>query len=264
MPKRLPAVDLSIDFDFFIREEVMWNFGHSEQSGLTGFQWMHRYSNINLWEETHPRTYADFMPYRIIQKLDAKNIRIPKGARIVTADSHQHAFEVFEHSRAARLVNIDAHHDCFSTLNTPLDCGNWVIHLRAGRPLLEVQQVYPKWKDTESERALLAMYAPDILRAAAKWEDWRGLPEPHDARCVFVCFSSAWVPPHHWTAFQSLVQLLSAHAETDPLEIGSFAILKPAYFPQSPIENQALVAGRRAQWEELRIAMAAQRKEAVG
>lgn len=261
----VPAVDLSIDFDFFIREEYIWDFGHSEDSGFTGISWMHRYDSLNLWTETALRTYADFMPYRMVQKLDEKNIRIPKGAHVIVADSHRHAFEVFRRSPADVLVNIDAHHDCFTGGHRPLDCGNWVMHLRGARKGLKVQQVYPKWKDTDAERAPLAVMAPDIYRTAApNWDAWAGLPDVHEARTIFLCFSSAWVPPHHWPAFEGLAQLLAAHAETDLVEVGgAFPILKPENFPQSAKENEERVVARRKEWAQIRAGITPEGYEAV-
>ena len=41
---------LSIDFDYFIREKILWDFGHSEeQPGLFGdVVWQIRYGNVDL------------------------------------------------------------------------------------------------------------------------------------------------------------------------------------------------------------------------
>ena len=206
----LPTVDLSLDMDFFSREEFLWDWGHNENGEI--FQsdaiWHIRYSHLDLFTETDPAVHADFMPVQLFDQLQAKNIRLvnqvlPDGTRVRPqsghfglADSHRWAFD-FWTKRAPRgpadlLINIDAHHDCFGS-RARLDCGNWLRLLLAARPGTQALQLYPKWKDPADDPP---PNAPGAQYTQLQWKDWPGLAEPHQLRHVFLCRSGVWLPPH--------------------------------------------------------------------
>jgi hypothetical protein len=102
-------VDLSIDFDFFIKEDPMWDFGHNESILFLNFSplWQIRYADYDLVKETDTwKRIGDDggtkkVPYKIIRWDD-----LPKGnyeiQRIFlcrsgcwTAPHHDETFNLF-------------------------------------------------------------------------------------------------------------------------------------------------------------------------
>jgi hypothetical protein len=207
MSEATPTVDLSIDFDFFIREDPMWDLGHSEwHPHIQHALWMSRYRSIPLHDETDPARFADFVPAAevLIRELAARGIRIPSGIRSLrVAESHVEAKQFFcgQKIPADYLVNIDAHHDAFTTAEDELSCENWLAHTAA---IVErrswptrVIQVYPTWKNPRGDRRPMA----DIT--VEKWPTF-AIPTGAFVRNVFLCRSGGWVPPHHDPAFETL------------------------------------------------------------
>lgn len=196
----LPTVDVSVDFDFFVREEPLWDFGHSENGLFLHLAWATRYSSIDLYSETNPVVYADFQPTTEALKtaLVSKNIlTTPKGQAGV-ADSHSYAYSFFADARGGppdALINIDAHHDIFD-IHRPgvVDCSNWLAELIKKWPNTRFLQLYPKWKDAELDGPGAAAVAGRLEQL--KWADWSGFTKQHKLRNLFICRSGAWVPPH--------------------------------------------------------------------
>ena len=120
-----PIVDVSIDFDFFVRELPEWDFSHNDTHPDPMLYkeklWLARYATHRLYLWTDIPTYADFLPETLFAELCGdKGLKLgdPRGRRIGVADSHRHAFEFF-HAQwkltepPQLLLNIDAHHDCY-------------------------------------------------------------------------------------------------------------------------------------------------------
>lgn len=95
--------DLSIDYDFFVRECESWGFDCDETPYHREEAWRERYRAIDLVRETEITRFADFTPDRLIDALASKGIGLlphRKNCRVGIADSHLHAFEFLRASRS--------------------------------------------------------------------------------------------------------------------------------------------------------------------
>lgn len=263
MGKRVPVVDVSIDFDFFCREDPMWDWGHGE-GGEVPFEsvvWAYRYggATFNIIEQTDPETYADFLPSALVpnlvhQKRLVFTARRKRERQIGFAESHQCAFDFLRQNAFGRapdfLVNIDAHHDVFGD-SAKVHCGNWMTHLHADWPTTQFIQVYPKWQEVQYQGVEPA--SDNKLHVPAhpwlnvfRWADWPGL-EGVQVRNVFLCRSGAWVPPHLDPLFIGLAQELS---ELGYVEMCDKILIRDHLAP-TPEEHAAQVAETRQRWETL-------------
>lgn len=206
------AIDLSVDFDFFVREDVNWDFGHQDNALFaSSIIWRSRYATIDLYRETSPLRYADFPATQLVDELDELFGTI-RPLHFGWADSHAHAFKFFtstdaygkEQAPPGMLINIDAHHDGWTqrmaTVDEPL-AENWALHLQKDwGPLTQFVQCYPKWKDPQLDGA----NGIGGVRVADNWheltmyvERLRLRSKRYYVRNVFLCASQSWVPPHH-------------------------------------------------------------------
>lgn len=218
MNKMTERAMLTIDFDYFCREKVIWDWGHSEAGERLGIFvktiWPIRYMNLKLYEETD-LSYADFKPYELWMKLRERGIKVGKHTRLGVAESHEMAYKFFLDTidDVAVIYNFDAHHDLYST--HALDCGNWAYHLakevkkRTGEKL-KVVWVYPQWVGIEWFDKL-PIDDVKLPRGVKRYVDFEYMTYddiPKKQRRVddlFVCRSGAWVPPHHDQAFLDML-----------------------------------------------------------
>lgn len=233
MAIRVPTVDLSLDFDFFAREDPRWDWGHDDRNPLYDqVAWNLRYENQNLWEECAPARHADFLPGQLVAALLSKNVHFPPAARVGIADSHRYAYGFFREAPGgppAFFLQLDAHHDCFGLLDHrgelgALTSGNWLQHLLhhwRGLPGSAVLQMYPKWKDSDEWGR--ANPTDDGRRPVEyHWSKWAGFANPVRVRNVFLCRSGTWVPPHLDAQFNELVRVLQA-----TITAQQFKVLQP-------------------------------------
>lgn len=211
----LPTVDLSIDFDFFVREDPDWDLGHSEHPEVRGTYtdtiWDVRYLQLDLHALTDLRTYADFMPTQLQLALSTKGVAlVPQALRYVGfADSHEYAYNLFtlhDDPVAPVVLNIDAHHDMWEPGPHPM-CANWATWLHDYKaPGSHFIHAYPSWLQDPG--------APVRPMEQVQWSKWPGLGTPHRVRRIFLCRSGAWVPPHLDPDFFALADLLRRFGRT--------------------------------------------------
>lgn len=215
----IKTVDLSIDFDFFIREDPLWDFGHSEVEGPMGAfflttLWDVRYSTINLYEETDILKYADFRPQAIFTSLQRKGVWLSDKAHAGFAESHKEALPFFRGALNPPdvFINVDAHHDLYSDPEgRTANCGNWLTALydqwsSHGTRFL---QLYPRWKNMRNDGTPVR---PIEMTTFKKWEGFKDAA--YLIRNVFFCRSGAWVPPHHDDAYFATVSMIAQLARS--------------------------------------------------
>jgi len=207
-------IALSIDFDFFSFENPEWDLGHSENAAIMSspILWTARYLHIDLQKECDIGSKADFPPTDIINRLDEKGIRIPKNTNLAVADSHKHVYKYFNSMRndIDLILNLDAHHDSWPIPTgfkvEEVDCGNWVTALG-----IENLWVYPTWKDPK------VMPEPISVNHSYAWKDFNFV-DNNIVMGVFLCRSSAWVPPHLDEEFGEMLHELSKELYPSYLE----------------------------------------------
>jgi hypothetical protein len=209
-------VDLSIDFDFFIKEDIMWDFGHKESMFFLNFDplWAIRYSEHDLVKETDIKTFADFNPMDIKAKLEEKGFKITRATECFISESHA-GIVALEKNSSEMIINIDAHHDMFGEAKADgvlvngykVDCGNWLNYFHDKGFYKNALIVYPKWKDIELD----VDGDKKIPYPIVKWED---LPKgDYEVQRIFICRSGCWVAPHHDETFQLLAFILSMNCK---------------------------------------------------
>jgi len=188
---------LSVDTDFFCRENPLWDFGHSEDTDLPiAALWQIRYMQYDLYDETDIKKYADCRPRDLFFILREKGLLFSEKTKVVAGWSHKFAYEVFL-KKNYKILNIDAHHDCWE-VKKELDCGNW------GRRLIEKQHnefihIYPKWKpEAKSDDA----YNNGITKVA--YDNLIQAESEVDA--IFIAQSPHWTPTHFDVEYINLVK----------------------------------------------------------
>ena len=205
---------LSIDFDYFVREKIIWDWGHSEnyeRLNLFGnLIWPIRYGSVDIFKETDPKTYADFQPIEILQRLRDKGLHINNQTKLGIAESHEKAYPFFANGGNPHLlIHLDAHHDLYS--KGTLNCGNWLYHLAKKYHQLKVLFVHPNWALDEHLSSAEKDISKDILKEVnIKYITYDQLPVLNqDIDKIFVCRSGVWVPPHFDRVFENMVKLIA-------------------------------------------------------
>ena len=210
-------VDLSIDFDFFIREEPIWDFGHRETMLFLNVNplWILRYSQYDLVKETDIKTFADFEPFNIKLKLEEKGFKITRQTECFVSESHAGIVALKKNS-SEMLISIDAHHDMFGESKGDgvvidghkIDCGNWLNYFHDVGLYKNALVVYPKWKNKEDDTDDKKLKFPFPI---VKWSD---LPKgDYEVQRIFICRSGCWVAPHHDEEFKMLAFILSMNCK---------------------------------------------------
>lgn len=206
-------VFLSVDFDYFSREEEEWDWGHAEMSLFQQLAW---HSRVGLFGETSLEKYALPHPRDFWQTLASAGFNFDPCRSFNVADSHLWACPNFLDLAPGQveIVNFDAHHDMgykdWKELKTEwldkdkVDCSNWLLYLLYKYPQLTASCVYPQWKGLrEIERGMPWEKRPGIKKrfnyGVFNNELLRKLAG--DVVGIFVAKSSAWLPPWHDKAF---------------------------------------------------------------
>jgi hypothetical protein len=198
-------IGLSIDFDFFCYEDPAWDLGHNEDEHTSSNAvWMSRYLHIDLQKECDIASKADFEPIDVINRLDEKGIRILKNTPLGVADSHKYAYKYFQDmgNNLDLILNLDAHHDSWPMKDpdfddSDVDCGNWVTALD-----LPTIWVHPNWADPKT------LPDPISVKQSYAWKDFN-FTDNNIVMGIFLCRSSAWVPPHLDDEFGEMLHELS-------------------------------------------------------
>lgn len=252
---------LSVDFDYFVRSLGSWDWSHQESPFFqSGFMWQIRVApflmqGVDLREQMDPETYAKPKPSMFWDDLQDLNYNLDISPVFAVGDSHAGAAPFFDEvARAAGepadvLINFDAHHDLgyceWARINEMMEegvctCDMWLCALMKWWPQLESRIVFPDWMKEEHTieqqiRTLSKLPTDVTSRVEMDFftdDDEEISPvviepgEQMDVQAVFVCRSSAWVPP--WLD-EEFVRFVREGEET----IGSSAL--------SPFKTTAMV-----------------------
>lgn len=211
---------LSIDWDFFIREDHEWDFSHRESGFFTNELWTIRSIGFaanggDLIDETDPDKHADPKPSEFWDKLEGNGFLFD-DCRIVVADSHAEACLVALIGNHDVVVNFDAHCDLgYSSLEVHKKryrekfcmCDDWLLQLMWKKRSIKSKIVYPKWKGMAdwspskggpkavARRTEVGVWSDDLLKECAG-----------TVSAVFICRSGAWTHPAHDEKFIEFVR----------------------------------------------------------
>ena len=174
--------------------------------------------------------HASPKPSVFWDKLRTQGFRLGSARRLVIADSHRHAHELF-HPEARRekdlsrvgLVSFDAHHDLFYSVKSLEDsvrrgrakCDDWMFMVLARHVGLRALLVYPPWQGDREWNASMGRLGTartkdlhDKIHEMLTPCVWPS-PKVQEAAGIidlaFICRSSAWSPPWHDHAFEDFV-----------------------------------------------------------
>lgn len=191
MPDRIA---LSIDMDFFVREKPEWDFGHSETAlFMGGVVWQSRYQMYDLYRETSSM-HADCKPQHFFDVLGMLGFVIGNDTKIGAGWSHKDAYNFFLLEDFDRIINLDAHHDCYEE-GEELDCGNWLRKLLVRKGSSEGQWIYPRWLKHKDKTTFVDAYSFDYAAKLAG-----------DVVAIYIAQSPAWVPPHHDIFYDAIIR----------------------------------------------------------
>lgn len=201
------SVLLTVDWDYFIREEPEWDLGHRENPFFSEFIWVARAASFaavgkDLRRETDPKRWGTPPPDGFWKALLDLGFDFSGVEKFVVSDSHLAAGIYFLTNAppADRIVSFDAHHDCGYGRVSPgmMDCANWMRRVLEYNPKLKGTVVYPIWKGL-SEWHPNKTHLPKIIRRKVNAGIWGHEPFtselPGKVRSLVVCRSSAWTPP---------------------------------------------------------------------
>lgn len=190
---------LSVDWDYFFpvpygtsrhfgESHWLYDWGQREEPFFYDQVWPIRAASFLVRDLTLPNVDMGWKTFW-------EGIQFSADAELFIADSHAAALSPEVMHGVTKITNYDAHHDCGyggdapDEVITEVDAGNW---LRAARERhhVGVVQRYPPWRDKPFDAE---PPAPDWL----VWRKMRMSPT-YDVNVydrVFICRSSAWVPP---------------------------------------------------------------------
>lgn len=220
---------VSVDFDFFFKEYLILEWGHSENPFFRSMGdaiWGARIAGaiqtkLNLIELQTSEKWRN--PPKFWREMPGeKGLEFGTRAEAWVGDSHglvaQHLLSGLEGGEYT-LYNFDAHHDlnyncgeslgAMETNDDPVMCDNWMFNLVLQVPEIKrIVQVYPDWRlgkcpmtgfdMGEGYDALIEARAAFFAERGVELETtYYSLLEQQSLEVarVGVCLSSSWVPP---------------------------------------------------------------------
>jgi len=205
MASKSKHVVLSIDFDFFIKEDISYDWGHRENGLFIGPIWPIRAMQL-LSQGIDPLKDVGLVedPSELPVSLKKLGWKFCKQSRLSIAESHASAYHALKYHTNLEIINIDAHHDICYGQDEKLDCGNWIYMLAKEGRVKKVTIVYPLWRKSEHDAEMDSDYLSNesvkkLTSLGVEVDVVYGIDKTHPrkVREVFIARSGAWVPP--WT-----------------------------------------------------------------
>lgn len=177
---------LTIDFDFFVPEDPLWDLGHNESIFFINHIWQIRANLMDVLKTNGAE--KDFWK-RLQECFEFKT------DTIYLSESHLEAFHLTP--PVGQIINIDRHHDVWEAKGNRVQCDTWAFQAMRLRHAQGMKWVHP----TDGHFAGVEDYLAVVP------EDFRDRVEPMtlDAMLermkgtridtVHVCRSGAWTPP---------------------------------------------------------------------
>lgn len=215
---------VTIDWDFFVPERLEWDMGHSETLLFLKMLWHSRYRyRDEMVTDGNERTFWQ----SAIGKAALDNCKGP----VFVSDSHLFAYDVAKKIRAGRVVNIDAHHDCWPVDMTPtgptIGCHNW---LRAYQDLsgCAVQWIAPAHSHVRDDDH------KDLHNGGLSWSHSllaaALLVNSDDEVTIHICRSGCWTPPWLDEQFRQFVK--GAHKPVHAMQVRDWHPMKRRWTKQ--------------------------------
>jgi hypothetical protein len=226
----MPTAFLSIDWDYFVREDPMWDWGHSESWGgpMAEILWMQQIAAMYMQgldpvEEMDPDNHANPLPETFFDVLRQLDFDFTAVDGLWVSESHGAAYLMFatiyddEVWPPDIIFNFDAHHDLgykgFESLvcaskEGRIQCEDWLAHLLLAYDETEVRVILPDWERSYLKRAREelkealppsrfgdAVAIDTFTNKAGKITPLLQFDEEVEVTGVFISRSGSWAPP---------------------------------------------------------------------
>jgi hypothetical protein len=197
---------LSIDFDFFVREDPLWDLGHIENEFFMDLIWRARPHLLGLMKAEGHRGFWDQL---------RKSFTFDR--EIFVSESHLEAYNFVQPFE--QIILIDAHHDCWQK-EDPLNitCDSWAYYATHVAKC-ELIWVHPPWVDPTH------MEIPSHVRGQVRTMTMEALCENFECHIdkVHVCRSGCWIPP--WLD-QEFIEFVNSAGFSKTTTVGRFEPMK--------------------------------------
>lgn len=227
---------LTVDFDYFVREDPAWDWGHSEahDPSVLNALWPTRYANLRA-RGVEPASLLRESPQTFWQRIRSAGFRLDEAQQLAVADSHAHGAPWCARF-AARLggpvpvFNFDAHHDLGYGPKKQLDawaragraeCGSWARDALQLRVASTYNIAYPEWRN-ELPEAFPRTLGTTLRRRVTQrtLRELEGAPANRRVAGVLLVRSASWTPPWLDDAWRSFVAEGAALTRCTPSPTG--------------------------------------------
>ena len=176
---------ITVDWDYFIPEDIRWDMGHRESGFFLEAAWRFRPQVIDKMNLNGEQLYF------------WEKLRKITGPLCLTSVSDSHCYITHDprYESADAIILFDQHHDCFKKPDTSyVDCGNWAWAWLDGDKKRHLYWMRPYYLDEKYHLG----FTPPKGRTRVKVITWKDLPklvEGNKVRGVHVCRSGCWTPP---------------------------------------------------------------------
>ena len=220
---------ISIDWDFFVPEDPMWDFGHRESRMFLNLMWKMRGADYLKKIKTTGREKGFWA--RLRKKIDIGS------ATVGVSESHA-VLTPTALSECRRLILFDAHHDCFSTQEEGFTCcGDWARQWLECDKNRRLTWVRPAWVDPRPPKDLAARI--DVFD-----EDSFDGADMKMASFIHICRSGCWTPP--WLDGKFIKFVRQVHPSPTILQDGDWDAMKERWAAEDYKEVRNLTEARSA------------------
>jgi len=189
---------LTIDFDFFVPEDPMWDLGHNESPFFMQHIWYVR-SQLMDAMKTNGEEKGFWKKIQDSFKFKTDTVHV--------SESHLEAFHLTH--PLGQIINIDRHHDVWEGHDNMVACDTWGHQAMRLRHVQEMKWIHP------SDGGFEINMAGDYMAVAPEEYQKRVEPmtmlealvrlEGTEIDTVHICRSAAWTPPWLDEAFTEFV-----------------------------------------------------------
>mgnify|MGYP001609838404 CR=1 FL=1 len=193
-------VAVNVDWDFFFKEDPMWDWGHREALIFLDLMWYNRFESFALSPRLGAQDLEHFyQPNRLYKrfwsKLESLGFDFSQALPLV-GDSNIGAWSYFSGVPVKHVYNFDFHHDvAYHDLDKMVECGNWLGQLLKLKKRLTSTIVYPT-KQRRDEEFHLPESVDSLVGSRVYATDLRSLEAaPRKVNYLYICRSGCWTPP---------------------------------------------------------------------
>jgi hypothetical protein len=165
---------LTVDWDYFIDEDPMWDLGHKESVTHLDLIWRARGNLIGKMHTTG------------VEKSFWKKLPVTTDCPVFVSDSHCFAYEFAK--QVDHVLLVDRHHDCWPAEKNRIECDTWLGEWLRRRAKRKVTWLRPK-------NAKMIYEVPKVFDTRFIVTDDIMTIQPYVAEIVHICRSGCWCPP---------------------------------------------------------------------